>query len=210
MWENRRVSFWDFRELLYNCTRFLSILGKFPPNWKLIFDVLRARTPKKSPYPRWSPKKTQTMIVSHIFFTLFFRFAFEEEWPKMFFYFKIVNSFQISSEESSGRAESNNVAPVSWIQKGQKPEGGPLLAELFHTWRLTTHGSETPVSVLLYLYSTVAYYKYSTYSIAIIQYNTGTTVRTRTVIIHRKTNVYRYSYCMYYTRSNVQALLVLY
>ena len=64
--------------------------------------------------------------------------------PRMLKMSKKKNSFQISSEESSGRAESNNVAPVSWIQKGKKPEAPPLLAELFHTWRLTTHGSETP------------------------------------------------------------------
>ena len=39
--------------------------------------------------------------------------------PKMFFYFKEANSFQIFAEESSDRAESNNIASVSsWIQKG--------------------------------------------------------------------------------------------
>ena len=73
------------------------------------------------------------MIISHIFPLLFFNVALEKEGSKMFFSFKKVNSFQIFAEESSGRAESNNIAPVSWTQKGKKAEGGPLLAELFHT-----------------------------------------------------------------------------
>ena len=67
------------------------------------------------------------MIVSHIFPPFD---VVEKEGPKMF---QESNFFSIFAEESSGRAESNNVSPVSRIQKGKKAEGGPLLAELFHT-----------------------------------------------------------------------------
>ena len=56
-----------------------------------------------------NPRKNQMMIVSHIFPLLFFDVvAFEKEVTKMFFYFKS-KFFLIFAEESSGRAESNNV-----------------------------------------------------------------------------------------------------
>ena len=92
----------------------------------LRLDVSRSTDPKQNRPSVDIPRENQIMVVSHIFPLLFLvlvRLVFHKEGPKMFFYFKKVKSFQILSEKSSGRAESNNVAPVSWIQKGKKAEG---------------------------------------------------------------------------------------
>ena len=90
---------------------------------KIAMDVLRMTNPQQiRHFHDKLRKKLNNDCFAHIS-APFFRCSFEKEGPKMYFYLKKVKSFRIFAEQSSGRAESNNVAPVSWIQKGKNAEG---------------------------------------------------------------------------------------